>query len=53
MYSLYVDKCNEENILYGKRSMYASIFNQEFNISFFKPKKDLCMCCEAYKNRTE
>lgn len=53
MYKLYVEKCNEENVVYGKKNVYDSIFNQEFNISFFKPKKDLCMCCEAYKNKTE
>jgi len=39
--------------VYGKKNVYDSIFNHEFNISFFKPKKDLCMCCEAYKNKTE
>jgi len=34
----------------AKKNMYQNIFNSEFNISFFKPKKDLCMCCEAFKN---
>jgi len=53
MYRLYLEKCNKENIQYGKKSMYESIFNQEFNLSFFKPQKDLCICCEAYKNVTE
>jgi len=50
MYRLYVEKCISENNSYGKQSYYTTIFNQEFNISFHRPKKDLCMCCESYKN---
>lgn len=50
MYRLYVEKCKEQNIESAKKNMYQTIFNQEFNISFFKPKKDLCICCEAFKN---
>ncbi|KAL4718653.1 hypothetical protein ACJJTC_013382 [Scirpophaga incertulas] len=30
--------------------IYSQIFNREFNISFFIPKKDLCNFCESYKN---
>lgn len=29
---------------------YFRIFNTEFNISFFVPKKDQCDICEQYKN---
>lgn len=29
---------------------YARIFNTEFNIGFFLPKKDQCDQCETYKN---
>lgn len=32
------------------QSMFANIFNKEFNISFFTPKKDLCSLCEMCKN---
>ncbi|XP_022831051.1 uncharacterized protein LOC111359686 [Spodoptera litura] len=32
--------------------MYYRIFNIEFNLSFFVPKKDLCDLCESYKNAT-
>ena len=28
---------------------YWEIFNEEFNISFFTPKKDKCKLCEKYK----
>lgn len=30
--------------------MYARIFNTEYNIGFFIPRKDQCDLCEAYKN---
>lgn len=30
--------------------MYAKIFNTEYNIGFFVPKKDQCDLCESYKN---
>uniref|UniRef100_A0A2S2NJY1 DUF7869 domain-containing protein n=2 Tax=Schizaphis graminum TaxID=13262 RepID=A0A2S2NJY1_SCHGA len=31
-------------------TLYSRIFNTEFNISFFVPKKDQCSLCESYKN---
>lgn len=48
MYDLY--KVTVENPV--KFHLYKSIFNREFNISFFKPKKDLCDKCEGYKVNT-
>jgi len=53
MYRLHVEKCKSENNSYGKQSYYTTIFNQEFNISFHRPKKDLCMTCESYKNAND
>lgn len=32
---------------------YQRIFNKDFNIGFFKPKKDLCDQCVAYENAPE
>jgi len=29
--------------------VYREIFNNDFNLSFFTPKKDLCDLCEEYK----
>lgn len=37
-------------------SLYRFVFNHEYNLEFFKPKKDRCNKCEAFKvnyNRTE
>lgn len=33
--------------------MFHRIFNTEFNISFFTPKKDACEDCTAYINASE
>jgi len=30
-------------------SRYNDIFNNDFNLSFFKSKKDFCDVCEQYK----
>jgi len=38
-----------DNIINVTLRQYTDIFNNKFNLSFFKPKKDLCDECEAYK----
>lgn len=45
MYRLYVTKCLEEkteseNI--AKEWLYRQVFNEEFNLSFYKPSVDTC-----------
>ncbi|CAG9816801.1 unnamed protein product [Phaedon cochleariae] len=39
--------CNREVASYDT---YAKVFNTEYNIGFFSPKKDQCDLCESYKN---
>jgi len=46
----YVANCKEKNVPFGNYVLFYRIFTQEFNISFFQPKKDLCDTCEAYNN---
>ena len=29
---------------------YSNIFNSQFNLSFFKPNKDLCQICSLHEN---
>lgn len=36
-----------------KELMYRHVFNTQFNISFFTPKKDQCGECESHKNKPE
>ena len=55
MYKLYIEKCekNEEGFENVKKvhfQIYRKLFCDNFNISFFKPKKDKCTTCEGFKN---
>lgn len=50
MYRMYIEFCGKENITPVKKYLYENIFNYEFNIGFFSPKKDQCSTCEEYKN---
>lgn len=38
------------NITY---ELYANIFNTQFNLSFGKPKSDVCHTCDKFKNQFE
>ncbi|KAG5899331.1 hypothetical protein JTB14_029282 [Gonioctena quinquepunctata] len=44
MYDLYKTDIEKPD----KLCSYRMIFNTEFNISFFKPKKDLCDKCQTF-----
>lgn len=46
----YVAKCKEKNVPFGNYILFYRIFTEEFNISFFRPKKDLCDTCTIYNN---
>lgn len=46
----YTKKCNAEGLPTTKLSMFARIFNTEYNLSFFTPKKDQCELCTAFGN---
>lgn len=54
MYRLYTEwmkekPTNSTAIKYATFRQYNDVFNNDFNLSFFKPKKDLCDECEQYK----
>ena len=46
MYGLYKEKCEEKGKTPCKMLLYRTIFNYDFNIDFFQPKKDLCDICQ-------
>lgn len=50
MYSLYVEKCQEESRDPVTRSMYGEIFHTNFSLAFHQPKKDQCDQCLAFDN---
>lgn len=45
MYDLY--RVKHDNPV--SHCIYSKVFNREFNLSFFRPKKDLCDKCESFK----
>ena len=53
MYELYVQNCHETGRTAAKICTYRKVFNEEFNIGFHKPKKDLCNTCYTYDNSSE
>lgn len=46
----YINECKEKNMPFVNYVMFYRIFTEDFNISFFTPKKDLCETCCAYDN---
>lgn len=49
MYNLYVEKCTQENAVPAKLHFYRLVFNSEYNIEFFVPKKDRCDTCMEFE----
>lgn len=50
LYRDYKEEREKELKKYANQVMFNRIFNTEFNISFFVPKKDQCDLCESMKN---
>lgn len=50
MYKLYKKECTESGMECLKESYYRHIFNNHFNLSFHKPRKDQCPTCTAYES---
>lgn len=58
MHSIYVDECTKKNSKPVSEIIYRRIFCNDFNLGFFKPKKDQCLICTKYarsdaKDKTE
>lgn len=53
MYNFYKENCIKDGKQFVSKAVYSNIFNTEFNISFFMPKKDLCNFCTEYNNYTD
>ena len=49
MYDLYKQQCEDEGKGFVKLHKYRQIFNEEYNMSFIKPKTDRCDACEKEK----
>nr|CAH7737613.1 unnamed protein product [Callosobruchus chinensis] len=56
MYRLYLEECTNEKLpqeYFVKKTSYANIFNTKFNLSFRKPKSDICSTCETGSSDSE
>lgn len=49
----YKAECDNQRKPFANLTMYRNIFNHEFNIAFFVPKKDQCQACVNYENSNE
>ncbi|KAL0832203.1 hypothetical protein ABMA28_001657 [Loxostege sticticalis] len=52
MYQLYKSKCADENVIPVTEITYRRIFCNNYNYSFFVPKKDQCLLCSKYNKAT-
>lgn len=53
IYQIYIEiikNCEVEGKPAGEIHTYRKIFNKDYNISFFVPKKDMCEFCTAFEN---
>jgi hypothetical protein len=53
IYDLYKIKFQEDEISPASEMVYRKIFCTEYNLSFHKPKKDLCQICNKYNEKTK
>lgn len=53
LYLDYKDYCAELGVAPEKASFYKHVFTSEFNIGFYRPKKDQCDYCAEFKNKND
>ena len=53
MYNLYKESCQSRGLVPEKEHVYRRIFNHNFNIGFYVPKKDRCDTCEEERLSNE
>ncbi|CAG5052666.1 unnamed protein product [Parnassius apollo] len=53
LYRDYKEARENKQLPFATKSTFNRIFNTEFNIYFFVPKKNLCDLCESFKNANE
>lgn len=53
LYRLYKEKCTLDGTTIAHYFQYAHIFNYEYNIGFYNPKKDQCTLCATFMNSSE
>lgn len=51
MYTLYVEKCEQEKTIPVKEKKYYDVFSNKFNLHFKPPAKDTCQKCDELNNK--
>ncbi|MCG8049000.1 MAG: hypothetical protein N0E48_25925 [Candidatus Thiodiazotropha endolucinida] len=51
MFELYKTKCLEDDMSPVSEMVYRKIFCTEYNLSFHKPKKDICSTCNTFEQK--
>jgi len=52
MYRMYTSESTAMGRVPAKRKIYSDIFHSCYNVSFHRPKKDLCDLCEKFSRST-
>ena len=50
MHSQFLELHKDSDLANTKLSSYRYVFNTEFNLSFFRPKKDQCLTCTRFQD---
>ena len=50
MNSQFLELHKDSDLANTKLSSYRYVFNTEFNLSFFRPKKDQCLTCTRFQD---
>ena len=53
MWDLYTKECERKHTPAVSLAMYRKIFCENYNISFYKPKKDQCSLCTLFERRRQ
>lgn len=53
MWELYSKECERKGTSAVSHAMYRKIFCENYNISFYKPKKDQCSLCTLFERRKQ
>lgn len=48
MYTMYKKDCTKKDLLFVSSSIYRKIFCEEYNLGFYRPRKDQCRICMNY-----
>ena len=53
MHRLFIIDCREKNLDKDSYKFYVKVFRRRFCKKFQKPKKDQCVTCATFTNKTE